>query len=380
MDLNAALQAAQQYNTGLQKPQSNVTQPQQSQDKLSGALSDAQKFNALLKNGSPAEVGSYTRNAGVTTMQSAGDVPTVGDARKLYTTGADAAIDIQKTQAIEENKRALTTDDEQKSFANATKGWQMLDQLSTSWDQAKATTNGFGAGGLQGLGGAFERLVGGRFGAQSPAYEAWQTITHMSRPILNAAILGEGKAQAGEKSNINGFEANLPEDSDTPAVKESKLNSIRMMQWSSLQSTLNGMDAGGRSAAANTFRQSDQYQKMSKWAQGYTNQLQQQVAPNSFGPVSNGVTPDLDSKLSASIGLKPQAQQPQGSPTPNTNPPGAVKANQTPASVTPPTQQPQAQGFQQDDMMAQGMQGFGQWMQQLFDPRQRVVPGVATNN
>jgi hypothetical protein len=355
MDINAALSAAQTYNSSLQKTQGN----QPSGDSLSGALTDAQKFNALLKSGSPSEVGSYTRNAGVSALQNSGDVPTVKDASQFYQKGAEASIDVQKAQAIEEQKRSLTTDDEQKAFGNAAKGWDMINQLSSSWDAAKASTDGFGAGRIQGTLGAIGRGIGANFAASSPAYEAWSTVTHMSRPILNAAILGEGKAQAGEKSNVQGFEANLPEDSDTPAVKESKLNAIRLMQYNSVQSTLSGMDAGGRSSAANTFRQSDTYQTMSKWAQGYTQQLQQQVAPNSFGPVNNGLSPELDSKLSASVGLKPaQPGTPGATPhtpspaeaqgmrgffqaTPNTNPPGAVKADQGPASVV---QQPQQNG------------------------------------
>lgn len=349
MDINAALSAAQQYNTGLQKPQSNGGG--QSQDNLNGALTDAQKFNALLKSGSPSDVGQYTRNSGVSALQQSGDVPTVKDAAAMYQKGAEASIDVQKAQAIEEQKRSLTTDDEQKAFGNAAKGWSMIDQLSNSWDSAKANTNGFGAGRVEGFLGAAQRTIGANWGAASPDYESWQTVTHMARPILNAAILGEGKAQAGEKSNVQGFEASLPEDSDTPAVKDSKLNAIRLMSWNSLQSTLNGMDAGGRGTAANTFRSSDTYQQMATWANGYTKQLQQNATPNSFGPTSNGLSPELDSKLSASIGLKPaqpsplpspqtpQQQPGRGATTPNTNPPGAVQANQGPASVSQPPSQ-----------------------------------------
>jgi hypothetical protein len=361
MDLQAALSAAQQYNTSLQKPQSNSGGG--SGDNLTGALSDAQKFNALLKSGSPSDVGQYTRNSGVNALQQSGDVPTVKDAAAMYQKGAEASIDVQKAQAIEEQKRSLTTDDEQKAFGVAAKGWDMIQQLSNSWDAAKANTNGFGAGRVQGMLGAAQRTIGANWGANSPDYESWQTVTHMSRPILNAAILGEGKAQSGEKSNIQGFEANLPEDSDTPAVKESKLNAIRLMSWNSLQSTLTGMDAGGRGTAASTFRSSDTYQQMATWANGYTKQLQQNATPYSFGPTSNGLSPELDSKLSGSIGLKP-AQQPTpnnpGTPgatprapspaeaqgirsffqaTPNTNPPGGVQANQGPASVSQPPSQ-----------------------------------------
>src|ERR1700722_9064567 len=123
MDLQAALSAAQQYNTSLQKPQSNSGGG--SGDNLTGALSDAQKFNALLKSGSPSDVGQYTRNSGVNALQQSGDVPTVKDAAAMYQKGAEASIDVQKAQAIEEQKRSLTTDDEQKAFGVAAKGWDM---------------------------------------------------------------------------------------------------------------------------------------------------------------------------------------------------------------------------------------------------------------
>lgn len=336
MDLNAALQAARQYNSSLQKPQATPT-PSQGRGNFSGALSDAQKFNQLLTKGSPAEVGQYTRNSGISALQQSGDIPTVKDATQLYQKGAEAGIDVQKAQAIEEQKRSLTTDKEQETFANAAKGWQMLDQLNKSWETAKANTNGFGGGSIQARLGVIQRGVGNLFGAQSPSYEAWQTVTHMARPIINQSILQEGKAQSGEKANIQGFEANLPEDQDTPTTKDQKLDAIRLMQWHALQSQINGMVAGGRSQAAATLMQDPTYQAMAKWNQDYTQGLQQQVTPNSYGPVNNGVTPELDAKLSATVGLKPAAQaSPTPSPTPgnNTNPPGAVKANQSPASVT----------------------------------------------
>lgn len=253
-----------------------------------------------------------------------------------YNEGLKQSLSLQKSVEEKDIERQKPTEKDQEGFENANKGWSTIGQLDASWDDAKKNTNGFGAGNVQSWAGGVQRMIGGAFGQVSPSYDAWQQITHMSRPVINQAILHEGKAQAGEKSNIQGFEANLPEESDTPAQKDAKLNSLRLQLYNATQSQMDSLAQSGRTGAMEGFMNSDTWKQMRTWHDNYVGTLQQKVQPTGPGD-SYAPTPTVDAKLNAAIGAQKAAQQ-ANSGANTTNPINSVTANQAPAQTTPSPQ------------------------------------------
>ena len=273
-----------------------------------GSKSVATPSEPSVETMSPTDFAYSTMVKGQADIQKGGEVISVGDTLKMYNDALNKGLEYQKNKAQEAEKRTHLTTEETGKFGTSRDAWDMLDQIDEAWKDAQQAS-----GALQGpFGGYLNWIIGGF----TPQIQAYNTLIHVARPILNAGIMHEAKQQAGETSNVQGFEANLPTITDTPASAESKLNKLRHIVAKATNTLMDSQAAAGRDMSPiypliAPIRSWDQ-------AQQHPDQV---GTPSSSGPVLNGISPDARALLSKSFQPASPAQAaPPQSQAPTTNP------------------------------------------------------------
>ena len=281
----------------------------------------------------PDAYANFHTQAAIGQMQRNGLIPTVHDAVGLYSKHLADAQDAQRAIAQEQEKRTHLTPEEAQEFGASKNAWDVLDQIQGAWNQ---TTSKLGW--QQGpLGGNFAGISGA---LGDPNVRSYNTLVHTARPILNSGIMHEGRAQAGEKANIQGFEANLPTFTDTPASAQAKLDVLRHMVANTTNTSIDTHIAAGRDLSGiypmiAPIRAWDQNQQHPS----------QVGTPTAAGPVLNGASPEARALLTKSF---PQAQ------TSTAGTPATAQVPQTSPANQPVPQQPAQQ------------QGDSNWFSKIF--------------
>src|SRR5215472_8801581 len=114
-----------------------------------------------------------------------------GQLGKAYNDAYAKAESYQASLAEKEHERQFVTPEESEKFQASRNAWDVLNQIEAAFKNlpwSKGPLLGFASPALAAVG--------------SPELRSYNTLIHLARPILNAGITHEGKAQFGEASQI----------------------------------------------------------------------------------------------------------------------------------------------------------------------------------